>query len=89
MGTQDKRDPSASLDERRRSLEEMAVAVVESVEANGGTVERVNQKEMKVTLPGVEKPIRVVLVRVPRMKAEELVLAKRFIDHYKRTRQPS
>ena len=83
----DKHTTPASLDERRRLLEEMAVAVVESVQAHGGTVERVNQTEMKVTFSGIEKPIRVALVRMPRMDEEGLVLADHFIKQYKKTRQ--
>jgi len=82
--------PLASLADKRRRLETMTVAVIESVKAHGGTVERVNQTEMKVTLPGVEKPIRVLLDTARRRLGEEgVVQATRFIEHYNRTRQPS
>jgi|GEM_PF-3439037 hypothetical protein len=82
-----KRDPLASLDVRRRSMEAMAVAVMESVKARGGSVERVSLTEMKVVLPGNAKSIRVVLVRMPRMREKEMILAEQFVDNYKRTRR--
>jgi len=38
---------------------------------------------MKVVLPGNAKSIRVVLVRMPRMREKEMILAEQFVDNYK------
>jgi len=79
----------ASLTARRRTFDEMAQAVTESAEANGGNVERVSYKEMRVVFPGNDKPIRVILCSLRRMSDEDLVLAEHFIAEYKNTRRPS